>query len=184
MRQVARQRDEPVVRLRIDGDGNRAKRAHEAVERAVARRIGGGNRRQKPRCAPEQLPARVLGPARLGAAHRMTADEPRIAHRASQGVFRRADVGDRRPVAARFEHRSHLGRQRGNRRGDDRELGAGDRGTKRRSSLHCTAFCGGRQRVVIDVPSADVRDACLARRQPHRRADQARADHGEAAHGH
>ena len=53
--QVARQRDEPVVRSRIDGDRRRAELADEAVHEPVTLRIGLGERGQEPGCAFEEL---------------------------------------------------------------------------------------------------------------------------------
>jgi hypothetical protein len=42
VREVAGQRDEPVVGLRVDGDGRRAQRGDEAVNETVANRVGLG----------------------------------------------------------------------------------------------------------------------------------------------
>ena len=68
VREVARQRDEPVVRLRVDRDRGRAELGDEPVDEPVALGIGAGERRQEPGRALEELGARVLRPARLGAA--------------------------------------------------------------------------------------------------------------------
>ena len=76
MRQVARQRDEAVVRGRIDRDRHGAERGDEAVDEPVALRVGAGGRGQEPRRAVEQLGGRVGRAARLAAADRMAADEP------------------------------------------------------------------------------------------------------------
>ena len=75
VRQVARQRHDPVVRLGIDGDGGRAEARDEGVDEPVAVRVGLGKRRQEPGRALEELAARVLGAAGLGAADRMAAHE-------------------------------------------------------------------------------------------------------------
>ena len=65
VREVARQRDDPVVRLWVDRDRRRAEPGDERVDEPVALRVGLGQRRQEPGRALEQLAARVLRPARL-----------------------------------------------------------------------------------------------------------------------
>ena len=77
VRQVARQRDEPVVRLRVDRDRRRAERGDEPVHEPVALRLGRARRRQEPGRAVEQVDRRVRGPVRLGAGDRVAADEAR-----------------------------------------------------------------------------------------------------------
>ena len=97
VRQVARERDEPVVRVRVDRDGPRAELGDEAVHEPVALGVGRGGRRQEPGRALEQLGAGVLGAARLRAADRVAADEARrSAPRPRRPRLRRADVGDGR----------------------------------------------------------------------------------------
>ena len=76
VREVARQRDEPVVGARVDGDRRRAETGDEAVHEPVALGIGLGQRRQEPGGALEQVGARVLGAARLRSADGVPADEP------------------------------------------------------------------------------------------------------------
>ncbi len=77
VRQVARQRHEPVVRAGVDRHRDRAERGDEAVQMLVALGLCLGDRREEPRRALEELRARVLGATSLGAADRMAADEPR-----------------------------------------------------------------------------------------------------------
>ena len=62
VRQVADEREQAVVRLRIDRDRDGAERRHERVQCAVARRVGRGVRCQKPRRSVEQIGARAFGP--------------------------------------------------------------------------------------------------------------------------
>ena len=83
---MARQRDEPVVRVGIDRNRGRAEVGHEAVDEPIALGVRAGERRQEPRCALEELPARVLRAARLRAADRVAADEPRRASAAEQAA--------------------------------------------------------------------------------------------------
>ena len=79
VRQVARQRDEPVVRARVDGDRRRAEAGDEPVHEPVALGIGLRQGREEPGRAFEQVRARVLRAACLGAADRVPADEARRA---------------------------------------------------------------------------------------------------------
>src|SRR5207253_8269891 len=99
--QVTRQRDEAVVRLRVDGNGNGAERGDEAVKRAVALGLGRGDGRQEPGRAAEELTVRVRRAARLRSANGMAAYEPRVGDRVGDCALRRADVRDRRLRAAR-----------------------------------------------------------------------------------
>ena len=70
VRQVARERDEPVVRLGVDRDRDGAECGDEAVHEAVALRVGRGGRREKPGRALEELGGRTLRAARLEPADR------------------------------------------------------------------------------------------------------------------
>ena len=74
VRQVAGQRDQPVVRVRVDRHRPGAQRRHEGVQPPVALGIGRGHRRQEIGRAGEQVAAGVGDAAGLGAAHRMAAD--------------------------------------------------------------------------------------------------------------
>ena len=60
VRQVARDRHEPVVRAGVDRDRPRAEAGDEPVHRAVVGRVGGRGRREEPRRALEEVGARVL----------------------------------------------------------------------------------------------------------------------------
>jgi len=123
MRQMAGERDQTVVRLRIDRDRNRTERSDKAVQHPVALRIRRRVRREEPRRAAKQPAARMLRAVRLRATDRMAPNESGVAHRARHRRLRRADVRHRRPVARPLEHGRHLRWQRRHRRGDDHELG-------------------------------------------------------------
>jgi hypothetical protein len=136
VREVAGQRDEPVVGFRVDGDRRGAERRDEAVDEPVAGRVGLGQRRQEPRCALEELGGRVLGPTRLGAANRVAADEPRrAAGGGADACLRGADVGDGGLVGGRRQRRSDLCRELRDGCGDDDQLRARDGGLERAARL-------------------------------------------------
>ena len=183
VREVARQRDEPVVRLRIDRHRHRTKRDDEAVQQPVALRIGRRDRRQEPRRAAEQLAVRMRGAVRLRAAHGMPADEAPVADGLRDRSLRRADIGDRRRLAARRQHCRHLRGNEGHRRRHDRELGGGDRLLERPRRLHRPALGRNTQRLGIDVPAAHLVHPGRARREPDRGSDQPGADDCQALHG-
>src|SRR5206468_12402854 len=95
MREVAGDRDEAVVRLRVDGDRGRAETRDKAMDQAVAGRIGFRERGQEPGRTVEQLRARVGGAVGLRAADRVPADVAgRSARGRADGGLRRADVCD------------------------------------------------------------------------------------------
>ena len=76
VRQMAREREQPVVRVRVDRHRHGAERGDEAVQRAGSGPASvSANGRQEPGRALEELRARVLRAARLRAADRMAADE-------------------------------------------------------------------------------------------------------------
>ena len=100
VRQVARQREQPVVRVGIDGDRHRSERGDEAVQGAVALGVGGGARGEKPGRSREELRPRVRRPLRLGSRDGMAADETRIGDCSADRALGRADVGDGRLGAA------------------------------------------------------------------------------------
>ena len=95
VREVAGERDEPVVRAGIDRDRLCTEARDEGVERAEPLRRRRGDRREEPGRALEELGGRTARPPGLGAADRMTADEARIPGRCGDDrPLRRADVGD------------------------------------------------------------------------------------------
>ena len=94
VRQVARQPDEAVVRVRADRDGPGAEGGDEAVHQPQPVGIRGGGRGEEPRCALEELGRGAPGAAGLGAADRMPSDEP---GRRSRPPSRRAASSSRRP---------------------------------------------------------------------------------------
>ena len=180
VRHVARQRDEPVVRVGSIATGVAPSVGDEAVHEAVALGVGLRDRRQEPGRALEEPGARVLGAARLGAADRVAADEARRAGgRRDDARLRRADVGDGRRVAGRLEHRGDLRGQLRDRRRDDGEVGAARRasssdGAGRRRAPRSTAAasaCG------VGVPADDVAPprALRGERRPRRRSARCRS---------
>ena len=172
---MARQRDETIVRVGIDRDGDGTDRGHERVQRAVALRVGLRDRREEPRRAVEQLRARVLGPARLGAADRVASDETRIGARgAHDRALRRADVGDR--AARRLEHLcDRRGEPRDGSR-DDRQLRVADRLRERAGSLDGAALDRARERRLVGVVAAHVLHSRAPGGESDGGADQAGAD--------
>ena len=181
VREVARQRDDPVVRLGVDRDRSRAEPGDEGVDEPVALRIGLGERGQEPGRALEELAARVLRPARLGAAHGMAADEARRSARArADRGLRRADVRHRALVRRGREHGLDLAGELRDGCRDDGELRAPERVFPRRSGLVDGAFLDrALERVRIGVEPDHLR-ACLLRSQPDRGADQPGADERDA----
>ena len=100
VRQVAHEREQPVVRLRVDRDGNGAERGDERVQGAVARALRRRVRRQEPGRALEEVGPRALGAAYLGAGDGMAADEALVRDGAGEHALRRADVRHGRRGAA------------------------------------------------------------------------------------
>ena len=168
------------MRAGIDGHGHRAKVADEAVDEPVSGGIAVRERREKPGRALEEIGRRVSGAARLRAADRVAADEPRRARRrlADRGL-RRADVGHGAVVGARLQHGAHLRRQLSHRHGDHGELGAAERFAQSRLDLVDRAPLErelGRGLVLVEPG-----DRCAGplRGQPDRGADQPGADDRE-----
>ena len=184
VRKMAGERDEPVVRIRIDRDRDSPERRHEAVQQPVPLGIRRRHRSQEPGRAAKQPAVRVRRPVRLRAAHGMAADETAVAHRLRHRSLRRADVRHGGAVAAGLEDGSDLRRQRGDGCGDESQLGAGDGLFERRGGLDGSALPGHRKRIGIDVPPAHVRDAGGPRCESHRGSDQTGADDREPLHGH
>jgi hypothetical protein len=180
VRQVARHRDEPVVRLGVDRDGERAERGDEAVQELVALRLGRGDRGQEPGRALEELRGRALRPASLGAADRVPADEAWLAGgRRTDAALRRADVGDGAAGPARVEDRPHLRGQRGHRCGDERELGTGERRSELGRRLDRAARRRDLEMGRVGIPAHDVLQPGPPGGETHGRADQAGADDRE-----
>ena len=124
---MAREREQPIVRMRVDRHRHGPERGDEPVHEPVPGRRRLRERGEEPGRALEELRARMFRAAGLGAADRMAADE---AHAVGDGrgdaALGRADVGDRARLGARGERRGHLGDERRDGRGDDGELGALD----------------------------------------------------------
>ena len=177
MREVARQPDEPVVRVRPDRDRSRAERADEAVEQPQPLGRRRGRRSEEPRRAVEELRRGAAGPARLGAADRVAADEALVRRgRRADRPLRRADVGDRRSLGRMTEDISHGLGEVADRRRDEHEIGVGDRGgevvgrlARRRAPLRARA---PHRPDPSPSRSARLRDARPAR--PRRRSGPSR----------
>ena len=154
VRQVARQADEPVVRVRPDRDGSRAERADEAVQQPQPLRRRRRRRGKEPRRAVEELRRGAAGAARLGAADRVAADEPRVRRgRRADRALRRADVGDRAPFGCPVKDFSHGVREIADRRSHHDEIrvrhGCGDG----RGGQHCPALTCERRALRRPGPS-------------------------------
>lgn len=115
VQQVARHRDQAVVRVGLDRNQARAQRGHEAVHGAVAIRLDRAERREEPGRADEEIGGRAAGPARLGSADRVAANEPRVAHGCgADGTLRRPDIRDGVGVRCHIQHATDDSRQRRN----------------------------------------------------------------------
>ncbi len=142
VRQVAGQRDQPIVGIGIDRDRASSQRADERVQASVGDRVGLGNRCQEPGRSIEQLRPRVGHATGLRAADRVAADELRMGtQRGQQAALCRADVGDGAALRGGVQHLPRQGRQLRNRPAHERHLGA---------------VQGGRQRIVDAGHSAPL----------------------------
>src|SRR5262249_2497767 len=179
VREMARYRDEPVVRLRVDRDRTSAERGDETVNEAEALWRGRARRSQKPGGAVEQLRRRTLRAPRFGAADGMTTDETGVTVRgAADGHLRRADVRDGASVGSERQRLPDLKRQRGDRRGHEDELRRRDGGGDVAGRLDSPTLGGDTQRVRIRIPTRYALDAGSAGGEPGGRTDQTRADDG------
>ena len=170
--------DEPVVRVRPDRDGSRAERADEAVEQPQPLRRRRGRRGKEPRRAVEELRRGAAGAARLGAADRVAADEPRVRRgRRADRALRRADVGDRALPRGPVKDFSHGVREIADRRSDDDEIrvrdGCGEVAAGARRRAHLRA-----ERFGVRVPARHVADAGAARGETGGCPNQPRPDDG------
>ncbi len=174
VRQVAREREQAVVRARVDGDGGRAERGDETVQEPVALRVARRGRGQEPGRALEQLGARVLRAVRLGARNGMAADEAWALHRRADGRLRRADVGD--GAVRRLERLLGESGNRGDRPRADGEIGAGDGLLDARGGLDRAALDRERERLGVRVEAGHPLGARARGGEPDRGADQPRAE--------
>ena len=180
VRQMARDRDEAIVGVGIDGDRDRAERRDEAVHEPVALGLGRRHGGQEPRRALEELRGRALGSAGFRAADRMAADEARLSGRGgADAALRRADVRDGARRPARVEHGPHLGGKRGHRRRHDRELGVGEGGGEVGGRLDGASLRRRREMSFVGIPAGHALDSGTPRAERDGRADQPRADDGE-----
>jgi hypothetical protein len=125
VRQMARERDEPVMRDRVDRDRPRADRRHHRVHLREPLRVGVVDRCQEVGRALEQLGAGRRGSARLRSADRVAADEPRAVGAVDPPHhvrLRRTDVGHGRVRRRRHHRRRDGGRQLRHRRAHHDEL--------------------------------------------------------------
>ncbi len=185
VREVARHGHQPVVRSRIDGHGNGAERGDEAVQELVALRLRLGHGREKPGRPVEELSARVVGAPRLGSADRMPADEAlALGDRAAEAALRRADVGDGR-ARPRCQHGTHRLLQGGDRRGDEREIGAlHPRFERVRRLVEGATLRRDPERVGVGVPAQDMGNPGPLRGEADRSPDQPRADQSKPLERH
>ena len=179
MREVAGQRDEPVVDGRVDGDGRGAERGDEAVDEAVRLGRGLGAGREEPRGALEQVGARMGGAVRLGAADGVTADEARRRGRGRHARLGRADVGDRAAVRARGQDGLDRGDELRHRRCNHRQPGAVQRPLEAGRLVDRAALGRDGERPLVRVVAGHV-VAPLPGGEPDGGADQAGADDGDA----
>ena len=186
VRQMARDRDEPVVRVGVDRDGTRAERGDEAVHEPVAlrrrrRRVGVRNH-----VAPSNSSAvaRVRA-ARLGAADRMAADEARRRPPRPRrpAPFVEPTSVTRAPGGARVEHRREpCAGSVADGRGDERELGVRERLGEIGAAASTAPRSAAIARCVrVGIPADDVGDPGAPRGERRRRADQARCRRRRAA---
>jgi hypothetical protein len=171
VRKVARQRDQPVMALRVDRDRHGTERGDEPVDEPVALRVGRRDRRQEPGRAVEEIRARMRRAVRLAPADRMPSDE--LLRQAQRPFLRRADVGDRAAVGRARDHLLDEGRQDGDGCGDDGEVGLGEQVAERPDLVDRSALQRHSGRVLVGVVSADPVHAGALRRQTYRGPDQA-----------
>ena len=177
---MTRDRDEPVVRRRVDRHRSRAERDRECMGGAISPRLGRRERGQEPRRTLEEIGARAAGATSLRTADRMTADEARIvadgrAHRA----LRRTDVGDGAVGRCRVEDVLNDAGKTGDGDCDECELRVVERVRQGRGGLDRVAFGCSLENLRILVPAGDdVHLAGSPRRECRRGADQPRPDDG------
>ena len=180
MREMAGHGDKPVVRPGIDRKGSRPERGRERVRRAVPGRLRGGERREEPGRALEQVGARARRPARLRAADRMPADEARIVSgRPADGCLRRARVGHGRVVGSEREHVVDDRRDRCDGNRDEDELRFVQGGLERRCRRHGAPLGRDLEHSGVLVPAGDRRESRAVRSETRGRADESGADDRE-----
>jgi hypothetical protein len=153
VREVARQREQAVVRLRVRADRARAERGDEPLDERDARRRGGVRRSQKPRGRVEEVGARAGGAAGHAAGHRVARDEAGIRN-GCERALRRGDVGHDDVLAHGAEHLLHDGRSRADRNRNDDELGMRDRLGERRRRLDRASRRGLLEHRAVGVEAA------------------------------
>ncbi len=186
VRQVARDRQQPVVGGRVDRHGNGAQRGDEAVQEPVALGLRLRHRRQEPGRPDEELFAAARGAARLRATHRMPADEAHaVIHRGAERGLRRADVGHGRAVGGGRQRLPDPLLEGRHGRGDDHEVGVLDRSDEAFGGLvQRTPLRGDCEELGIRVVADDLLDPRPLRGEAHRGADQPGADDAEPADWH
>ena len=168
VRQVADEREQPVVRVRVDRDRDGAERADERVQRRGSASLSVAACGARNHVAPSKRSARApSGPAHLGAGDGMAADEALVGDRARE----RRPSSSRRPSPSRPAPRRARPRRRSSSivdlHGDDDELGGRGRrlgGLGAASTAPRSAAVGERSRRPC--PSRARRARPAARRAP------------------
>ena len=185
VRQVARDRDEPVVRVRPDGDRSRAERRDEPVQVAQPIRRRGSGRGHEPGRVVEQLRTGPPRATRLRTANRMPADEAGIASRRLRDwPLRRANVSDCGAFGTPVQHLANRDRQLANGDCDDDEVRVFDGLRETRCRLDGATLGRDRECVRIRIPAGyrhHPGSPCSERRG---RTDQPGADDSEAVDAH
>jgi DNA-binding protein HU-beta len=177
--EVAREREDPVVRVGVEADRARAERGDEALDELDPLRLVRRQRGEEPGRAVEEVGRRARGAARRASGERVARHEPGVVDAVGEAALRRADVRDRRG-RRRGEHLARGVGERSDGDRDDDELGPGDRGLERGGGV-VERLRPGRlpQRGGVDVPAGDPR-AGAAGGEGHRRADEPRAHDRDA----
>ena len=178
---MAREREQAVVRLRVEPDRARAERRDEPLDELDARRVARRQRRQEPGRAVEEIGGGARRAAGRAARERMAGHEAR--RRRSPARAPRFVEPTSVTVASRRRRGEHVARrrdERADRHGDDDELRAGDRVRERRRGL-VERLAPAASRSVAPSASQPVtrRDAGPLRREGDRGSEEARADDRE-----
>jgi hypothetical protein len=176
VRHVARHRDERVVGDRVDRDRCRAERGDEAVDGAVAVRIGRGERGEEPGGTAEEVGLGRARAVRLEPCDRVPADEAaRRTGGLADGGFRGTDVGDGRRLARGLEHLADRRGKHADRGCDHGQVRVGEGVRERGRGVDGAELACERERLGVGVPAANGRAAGPGSK-PERRPDQTGAD--------
>jgi hypothetical protein len=181
MGEVAREREQAVVRVGVTAHRTRSERADEPLHEGHALNRGRFGRRQEPRCRVEEVGRGAAGPTGDPAGDRVAGDEARVGDRGER-TLRRGDVGHDDVPACGVQHLLHKGGRGADRNRDHDELGVRDRIGERGGRLHTTAGRGAFEHGGIGVEAATAR-AGAAGSEGHRGPDEPRADDGKTLDG-